>query len=221
MTGPRLVNDAATYRGTVAVVNGTTLLAEGETAMRGEREERLMPAVADALARGGVRAQDLRGVVCGEGPGSFTSLRIAASIGKAVALAAGIPLFSVSSLLLLIAGPSDPPPPGRYLAVLDAMRNETYVARGVVAADGRARLEGDVELVPEVRASEIGTEERRILVGPRFDLAWSPHARGLARLAEPEVALQHADLTAWEPAYGRLAEAQVQWERKHGRSLAG
>ena len=30
-----------------------------------------------------------------------------------------------------------------------------------------------------------------------------------------------ADLAAWEPAYGRLAEAQVKWEAAHGRPLAG
>ena len=28
-----------------------------------------------------------------------------------------------------------------------------------------------------------------------------------------------ADLAGWEPAYGRLAEAQVKWEATHGRSL--
>jgi tRNA threonylcarbamoyladenosine biosynthesis protein TsaB len=27
------------------------------------------------------------------------------------------------------------------------------------------------------------------------------------------------DLATWEPAYGRLAEAQVKWEREHGRAL--
>jgi tRNA threonylcarbamoyladenosine biosynthesis protein TsaB len=28
-----------------------------------------------------------------------------------------------------------------------------------------------------------------------------------------------ADLATWEPAYGRLAEAQVKWEAAHGRAL--
>jgi tRNA threonylcarbamoyladenosine biosynthesis protein TsaB len=27
------------------------------------------------------------------------------------------------------------------------------------------------------------------------------------------------DLASWEPDYGRLAEAQVRWERAHGRPL--
>ena len=219
MSGPLLVVDAATYRGTIAVVRGTTLLAEAAVAMRGEREERLMPAVAATLADGGLTPGDLGGVVCGAGPGSFTSLRIAASIAKALALAAQLPLFSVSSLLLIVTGQSDHAAPGRYLAVLDAMRDEVFAARAVVGTDGAAALEGEVERVDAAAAGQIAALERRTMVGPRCDLAWEPHARGVARLEAGGGALQPADLTVWEPAYGRLAEAQVQWERKHGRSL--
>ena len=219
MKGPLLVIDAATYRGTVAVIHGSDILAEGETAMRGELEERLMPAVAAALVRSGVSLRELHGVVCGTGPGSFTSLRIAASIGKALALGAGTPLLSVPSLLLLIAG-QGAPPPGRYLAALDAMRDQVFIARGFVGPDGKARLESEAELVDGTAADAIAADEARTMVGPRCTLAWSPHARGVARLADPERALGKVDLGSWEPSYGRLAEAQVQWERKHGRSLS-
>lgn len=47
----------------------------------------------------------------------------------------------------------------------------------------------------------------------------APHARGAARLIALIEATPAADLAAWEPAYGRLAEAQVKWEATHGRSL--
>jgi hypothetical protein len=36
-----------------------------------------------------------------------------------------------------------------------------------------------------------------------------------AWLAQPPVSL-----AAWEPDYGRLAEAQVKWEQAHGRPLS-
>jgi tRNA threonylcarbamoyladenosine biosynthesis protein TsaB len=42
-----------------------------------------------------------------------------------------------------------------------------------------------------------------------------PHARAVALMAEPAA----VDLATWEPAYGRLAEAQVKWEAAHGRAL--
>jgi len=46
-----------------------------------------------------------------------------------------------------------------------------------------------------------------------------PRARGAARLTKLIDATPAADLAGWEPAYGRLAEAQVKWEAMHGRSL--
>jgi len=93
MTTPiTLAIDASTYIGTVAVWRGETRVAEGEALMRGVEEERLMPAVVATLAKGGAALRDVTRVVCGGGPGSFTSLRIAAAIAKrAVELANFLP----------------------------------------------------------------------------------------------------------------------------------
>jgi tRNA threonylcarbamoyladenosine biosynthesis protein TsaB len=132
-----LAIDASSYVGTVAVLSGGAVLAEGEARMRGEREERLMPAVADALARAGVGVGELARVVCGAGPGSFTSLRIAASIAKGIAAGRGCELRAVGSLLLLGAAAGGPAPlrPGRYLAATDAMRGEHFAVE--IAVDER------------------------------------------------------------------------------------
>jgi tRNA threonylcarbamoyladenosine biosynthesis protein TsaB len=220
MRGPLLVIDASTYRGSVAIIDRARVLSERDVQMRGADEERLMPAVAAALESAGIGVSDLAGVVCGEGPGSFTSLRIAASIGKGIASAARLPLHSVSSLLLIVAGALPPARPARYLAILDAMRDDVFVGRVNAASDGGADLEAAFEVVHATAAAQIAEAEGRTMAGPGQALDWSPHARGVARLAANTDALTHVDLTAWEPTYGRLAEAQVQWERKHGRSLS-
>ena len=88
-----LAFDASTYGGDVAVLSGSTLLAESAAAMKGAEEERLMPAVADTLARAKVDVTAIERVVCGAGPGSFTSLRIAGAIAKGIAKGVGCPLF--------------------------------------------------------------------------------------------------------------------------------
>lgn len=228
MTGPAqearrsltLAVDAATYAGTVAVLAGRELLAERQAAMRGEREERLMPAVADALRDAGGGAADVAVVVCGGGPGSFTSLRIAAAIAKGLATAQSIPLRAVSSLWLVVAGAQPVLAPGRYVAALDAMRGEWFSAPITVRADG---------VVVEDAAwsfATLGELEERVARGervlgphPSFG-AVAPHARGAARwapAAEPPGAL--VSLDGWEPDYGRKAEAQVRWEATHGRPL--
>ncbi|CAA9336459.1 MAG: tRNA threonylcarbamoyladenosine biosynthesis protein TsaB, partial [uncultured Gemmatimonadaceae bacterium] len=133
-----LAIDGATYTGTVALLDGATIVAEGEAAMRGEREERLMPAVADLLRGAGATPADLGDLVCGGGPGSFTSLRIAASIAKGIASARALPLRAVSSLWLIGAGARPALPPGTYVAALNAMRGEWFAARLVV--DGRGAV---------------------------------------------------------------------------------
>ena len=219
MTGPLLVIDAATYRGTVAIVDGSRVLAEGEVQMRGEREERLMPEVAAALGRARLPTSSLAGVVCGGGPGSFTSLRIAASIGKGIAAAAGLPLYETSSLLLVVAGVPGGPLPGRYLALLDAMRGDVFAGRVEVTGGGMVSLESAPILLDSASALSLAASEGRTAAGPTHAAPWWPHARGVARLAAPERGVRMVDLGAWEPEYGRLAEAQVKWEKAHGRSL--
>jgi tRNA threonylcarbamoyladenosine biosynthesis protein TsaB len=212
-----LALDAATYTGTVAVVAGDQVLAERELAMRGEREERLMPAVADALSLAGVTVRDVERVVCGAGPGSFTSLRIAASIAKGVATGRAVPLYAVSSLLLIVAGGA--PAPGRYLAVLDAMRGESFVAGYEVLTGGEIVDVGDAV---RVARDEIGALARRLGargIGPAEELVAIPRASGVARLATRLDCTGPVALASWEPNYGRAAEAQVKWERAHGRPL--
>ena len=82
-----------------------------------------MPMLADCLASAGVGVTEVSRIVCGSGPGSFTSLRVAASIAKGIAAGVGCPLFSVSSLLLIPAAAELAA--GRYISALPAMRGES------------------------------------------------------------------------------------------------
>jgi len=215
-----LALDASTYVGTVAVLHGSRIVAVRETAMRGEQEERLMPAVAATLAEAAVSPRALARIVCGAGPGSFTSLRIAGAIAKGLAVAAEAPLYAVSSLALLVAAAEPALPAGRYLAVLDALRGEAYAA--VVTVGGSAQV---VECQPVriAAASELermAREERCELLGVGTTRVLAPHARGAARLDGMLADAAAVDVASWEPSYGRLAEAQVKWEAVHGRPLA-
>jgi tRNA threonylcarbamoyladenosine biosynthesis protein TsaB len=220
-----LALDSATYTGTVALIEGSRLIAEREVAMRGEKEERLMPAVVNMLGEAGVSPSQLRCVACGGGPGSFTSLRIAAAIAKGMAAGRGIELFSASSLLLTVAGASAGVVPGRYLAVLDAMRGDVYAAAYEVR-QGNGEDEpceivelAPLALIPRERSGNLARSFGARCVGPREDLAAIPRASGFARLRGALELSGPVDLALWEPDYGRLAEAQVRWEREHGRPL--
>ena len=211
-----LAIDASTYAGTVAITRGAEVLAEAEAVMRGETEERLMPAVERMLVSRAIRIADLERVVCGAGPGSFTSLRIAASIAKGIALVSGAPLHAVSSLGLMVAAASREP--GRYLAVLDAMRGDAYVAVTEIDDDGEVIEVRASHVVPTARVQEFAAAEGAVTAGAGRALDAQPRARGVARMRR--ICDQgRVDLAAWEPSYGRLTEAQVKWEATHGRAL--
>ena len=212
-----LAIDASTYRGTVAVLDGDTLLATAEVAMRGEREERLMPAVASALGAAGAAVGDLARVVAGGGPGSFTSLRIGGAIAKGICTACRVPLFAMPSLALLVAGANKPVGDGTYIAVLDAMRGDVHATQ-VCVRDGRVVSIGDLHLVGRSSVAALAARHAARVIGLGEEVDAMPHARGLALLDAPLVT--EVSLATWEPMYGRLAEAQVKWEAEHGRSLA-
>lgn len=217
MTALTLAVDASTYAASVALMQETRVVREYTVPMRDAKHERLMPAIAETLRDVHIRNVDR--IVCGAGPGSFTSLRIAASISKGLAVAADRPLFAISSLLLLIAGSERPPSAGRWLALLDAMRGESFSQVIEVTASGAVSEVSDLRVV---REEEIGALARTMdarTVGPGRELDIAPHARGVARLDSHPALRTPVDLASWEPDYGRLAEAQVRWEKTHGRSL--
>jgi len=216
-----LVLESSTYAGSTALLDGAALLAERSVAMRGREHEALMPAVAELLAECGIVPARLERVVCGAGPGSFTSLRIAASIAKGIAMASGAALVPISSLALLVAS-REPQVPGRYLASVDAMRGEHYVQLFEIDAFGSLSAIDEMEIVASPLLDRIAEQRGAMAIGPSVTGrgAVSPHARAARRITKMIDATATADLGSWEPRYGRLAEAQVKWETAHGRPLA-
>jgi tRNA threonylcarbamoyladenosine biosynthesis protein TsaB len=209
MDGVTLIVDASTYDGSVAVAVDGVLRAERTIAMRGITEERLMPAVAEAVDEVGGRTV-LRRVVCGGGPGSFTSLRIAAGIAKGLCAGLQLPLCGVSSLHLAVPVL----PSGRYVLTMDALRDEVYAA--ALAWDGTRVV--DLAPVRIVATADLAAYADEF--DARVEVA-APHARAAVPLLDAIIAGGPVDRSTWEPAYGRLAEAQVKWEATHGRSLTG
>lgn len=185
------------------------------------RDDTLFPAVQALLVDAGIEARALRAVVCGAGPGSFTSLRIAGSLAKGLVFAGDGRLFAVSSLMLAAATVERA---GRYVVHSDALRGERFALDVAIDADGFARAESAVRRVSFAALVEIGLDRTRLAVlsSPEPELESRivlPDAAAVVRcvdwIAEGEVSLDR-----WEPDYGRLAEAQVKWEEAHGRALA-
>jgi tRNA threonylcarbamoyladenosine biosynthesis protein TsaB len=221
---PFLVLEASTGFGSVALVVAGQCLAARPVAMGVGRDDQLFPAVISMLAGLGVEVGGLAGIVCGSGPGSFTSLRIAASIAKGFAHGGGIPLFAVSSLVLAAADAVGTVPSGPYLVHSDALRGERYAQPVWIGDDALVREVGALQRLTVAQLDGFAEAGSLLAVGtlPAHDRAVRtvhPAAALLVRVAavcwDTPVALD-----GWEPAYGRLAEAQVKWEAAHGTTLS-
>src|SRR5206468_4102684 len=128
-------------------------------------------------------------------------------------------LWSVPSLALILAGSATPLSAGRYLAALDALRGDVYVAAYDIASSGAVHEIAQPRLCLESEIDEIAATMEATIIGPARRVAAEPHARGALRLLMQADLGRRVGLEAWEPEYGRLAEAQVKWEAAHGRPL--
>ena len=220
-----LVLEGATYRGSVALLRESEVLSErtlsGDDGHPGRSGgDMLMPAVADCIMEAGVKRGEIAQIVCGSGPGSFTSLRVAGSIAKGLAVGYGVELYAVSSLVLTVSGARPPLPIGEYLSVLDAMRGEFFATLIILRPAGVAIQPEPPSLKSTEQLADFAQRERAVrIIGPGQQIDAHPHARGVAPLLTEIIKAGPVNLASWEPDYGRLAEAQVRWEAAHGRPL--
>lgn len=96
-----------------------------EHALAGQRHSQLLLPMVEALL--GSAALDLRAldaVAFGEGPGSFTGLRIACAIAQGLAFGAGVPVVGVGTLLALAEASGA----AEVACCLDARMHQVYFA---------------------------------------------------------------------------------------------
>ena len=208
-----LAIDTATDRASVAL--GRAMQDALEENLDGARRHAaaLLPMIARLLARADLGLDGVRGIVLADGPGSFTGLRVGATVAKALSLTRGLPVLAAPSLMaraLAAAAGREAP----VLVTSDALRGDAYAA---VYRFAGQRVETLV--APGVRPrSELAT----LAPGAIESHGQPAQASALIALAALRGgAVPVTDVAGWEPVYGRPAEAQAQWERTHGRPLSG
>jgi tRNA threonylcarbamoyl adenosine modification protein YeaZ len=146
-----LAFDTATPAVTVALHDGTLVLAQESVVDSRRHGELLAPAITKALAAAQASMADVTTVAVGTGPGPYTGLRAGLVTARVFGSTLDIEVDGVCTLDIIAAqarpavlargdAPPDPPAGGReFLVATDARRREVYWAR--YAPDG-ARLEG-------------------------------------------------------------------------------
>jgi tRNA threonylcarbamoyladenosine biosynthesis protein TsaB len=196
--------------------------------IRGARQQaaKIVPTVHELLAIANVPLAEVDGLIVGDGPGSFTGLRIGWAAAMGLAHDRRLGIIAVPSLLAAAHAAGVSP----VAACYDALRGQVF---GAVYAFADNRLKTLVKPalftvsalasctpVRPVNAVGDGAERYREEV-----LAWTGR-EPISLEALPPIAgslLALAALAGYpasgEPVYGRPAEAQVKWEARYGRSL--
>jgi tRNA threonylcarbamoyladenosine biosynthesis protein TsaB len=166
--------------------------------LAGQRHSELLLDMVDALlVQHDLRVSGLDGIAYGQGPGSFTGLRIASGVTQGLAFAAGLPVAGIGTLLAMAEAANAE----RVVCCLDARMGEIYHAAYARSGTGwQAVCEPGLWAPAQAPALPQGTwlgcgnafiAYREALMR-RYDGFLSatepdlmPHARDIARLAAP------------------------------------
>ena len=160
--------------------------------------QRLLPMIDDLLDRHGLDVKGLDGIAFGQGPGSFTGLRIACGVTQGLAFGAGLPVVGIATLLAL----AEAAQAARVVCCMDARMGEIYHAAYSRAGAGWAPASEpsvcapqSAPALPEGDWTGCGSgfaahgNVLRQLYGGRLSAIMPdvfPHAREIARLAARE-----------------------------------
>jgi tRNA threonylcarbamoyladenosine biosynthesis protein TsaB len=118
-----LAIDTSTDSCSVAASRGQAFFSRSEPALQ-RQAEKILGMVEDLLAEARLELEQIEGIAYGEGPGSFTGLRIAAGVTQGLALARGLGVVGVGSLLALAEETAGE----KVIACIDAHMGEVYHA---------------------------------------------------------------------------------------------
>ena len=227
-----LAFDTATPAVTVAVHDGTHVLAEATTVDARRHGELLASSIDAVLAEAGAGRLDITAVAAGTGPGPYTGLRAGLVTARVLGSALGVPVYGVCTLDVIAADAAAAAGGREFIVATDARPREAYWAR--YDASGAAWTARESGSPPTWRACPLPARPRRpdcpgcrgcrgccgrgcgallypgVLgepIGPPY-----PAAGTLARLVAQQLAAG-APATGAEPIYLRRPDARVPGRR--------
>jgi tRNA threonylcarbamoyladenosine biosynthesis protein TsaB len=227
-----LAIDAATKVQAMALVEGDEVIEHRLQRARYNHSSTLIGNIDALFEAQSLKVHDVDLFAVGVGPGSFTGLRVAMAIAKALARATDKPIVGVSSLATLAHGTAILDPDAPVCAMIDARRMEVYAGLYALRDNRLATLVDDHTTAPTsleaTLRSLIETHGHVNLVGngpqafPDLDL-WkleglrvlpaftqTPSAVSTALLARHKALTAGCDdLVSLEPNYIRPSDAEM------------
>ncbi|WP_386686234.1 tRNA (adenosine(37)-N6)-threonylcarbamoyltransferase complex dimerization subunit type 1 TsaB [Lonepinella sp. MS14437] len=120
-----LALDTSTEACSVALLHQGEITHLDEVAQR-THTKRILPMIDQILGQSGLQLNQLDALVFGRGPGSFTGVRVGASVAQGLAFGADLPVIVVSNLTAMAQAAYQQHQAEQVLCAIDARMNEVY-----------------------------------------------------------------------------------------------
>lgn len=214
----------------VATVEDGLLVAEYTRNGKLQHSTQLMPAINQIMEASDWKPKDLNQIAVTKGPGSYTGVRIGATIAKTLAWTLNIPLVPVSSLQVLAANALQSKK--KIVPLIDARRKNVYAGVYLMEEDILENLLPDEHLASEDLFQQLAAEEGTYLfVGQDVSLyqeriqeilgeraQFMPIQDGLPRatkLAALSLTIPAVETHLFIPEYLKKPEAEEKWQEAH------
>ncbi|MDF0370563.1 MULTISPECIES: tRNA (adenosine(37)-N6)-threonylcarbamoyltransferase complex dimerization subunit type 1 TsaB [Streptomyces] len=204
--------DTATPAVTVALHDGTSVVAETGQVDARRHGELLLPAVDRVLAEAGVKLDAVTDVAVGVGPGPYTGLRVGLVTAATFGSALSVPVHGVCTLDALAYAAGLDGLEGPFAVATDARRKEVYWARyeDFRTRDGEPSVDRPADIADRLAGLPVAGAGA-LLYPEAFPDARGPEhvsAAALAAFAAGRLAAGAALLPP-QPLYLRRPDAQV------------
>ena len=117
-----LILDSATNILYTALIQNDQVVYSSYVAGKNDHAKAILVEVEGAIQKANLELQDLDQVIVGYGPGSYTGVRMAVTVGKMICtLVPKIKLYTISTLVLMASGSK-----GKVLSTIDARRGNCF-----------------------------------------------------------------------------------------------
>lgn len=169
--GPILFLDTSSDLGVIGLLLPGGEIEEHVFAAGKRGGKDLLPLCKLFLEKFFLKVSDLKGIVVGVGPGSFTGIRLAVAVAQAFSQACKLPIYPISSLYFFNPGRL-----GSFAVLHDARRGNAYVCTGCLSDKGEVIWsDPSVEVIENIAMQE---SFPKFWVSPHFSVIseWIPEA---------------------------------------------
>ncbi|MDF7667878.1 tRNA (adenosine(37)-N6)-threonylcarbamoyltransferase complex dimerization subunit type 1 TsaB [Orbaceae bacterium ESL0727] len=222
-----LAIDTATEACSVALLYDNEITFDFTLSQR-DHTKQILPMIDKLIKQAGCTLSQIDAIAFGQGPGSFTGVRIGIGVAQGLALGIDRPMIGVSTLMSLAQGAYRVKQASNVIAAIDARMGEIYLGhyrrietdnKGVITPTWQPIIPECVikptAITEKINAEKINTEPPKLAASENYYFAgtgWQTYPALLANVQDGGILLPHAqDL---------IVIAQQKWQKQELMDVA-